>query len=315
MRDGHRCTNREENPPARAAPRNIAAPMRVSLIHDGLRRVLGQRGYGLVHRLARGVKSVLPGYLYRRARFAWWNRGVTDGGEIVLRPDLRLHLHAAGHEDAEWFCFRAADTVAEMDLFLEQTGTRQRLLDVGAFHAIFSLVFARRAGASAVAVEPSPLAFSILAENLRLNPELSVQARRVAAGAARGSVRMGADYHYLRALPPGQADTSAVDIEVWPVDDLCATLGFLPDVVKIDVEGFEREVLRGAQGILRRERPLLFLEVHPRLLSALGHSLGEIFDLLSGLHYEVLDSRQRAISRPRFMALDLVTRVFCRPVS
>jgi len=53
---------------------------------------------------------------------------------------------------------------------------------------------------------------------------------------------------------------------------------------KIDVEGHEWEVLAGADETLRRERPLLFIEIEQRHLS--GRPIGDIFAKLSGLGYQ-----------------------------
>jgi hypothetical protein len=40
------------------------------------------------------------------------------------------------------------------------------------------------------------------------------------------------------------------------------------DLLKIDVEGYEGHVLAGARGLLARERPILFLELHPGAIAA-----------------------------------------------
>jgi len=61
------------------------------------------------------------------------------------------------------------------------------------------------------------------------------------------------------------------------------SLGLLPDIVKIDVEGFELDVLKGMQRTLERCHPVLLVESNERdaacraLLESLGYSI-ERFD-------------------------------------
>src|SRR5262249_8609565 len=64
------------------------------------------------------------------------------------------------------------------------------------------------------------------------------------------------------------------------LDGLCAALAFRPDLVKVDVEGFEHAVLSGAGEVLWRDRPRLFLEMHPAQLARLGRSTAEVLALL-----------------------------------
>jgi hypothetical protein len=51
-------------------------------------------------------------------------------------------------------------------------------------------------------------------------------------------------------------------------------------LIKIDCEGFEWGVLAGCREIIAAYRPLLFVELHPGLIGAFGHSLAEVCDVL-----------------------------------
>jgi len=81
------------------------------------------------------------------------------------------------------------------------------------------------------------------------------------------------------------------------LDAFCAERGLRPDVVKIDVEGAELGVLRGAGQTIRRARPVIFLSVHPREIAALGESLDALSALIAGLEYECRDVQGRVPSR------------------
>jgi len=71
------------------------------------------------------------------------------------------------------------------------------------------------------------------------------------------------------------------------LDTFCRDENVVPDVIKIDVEGAELYVLEGAQEVLMKHRPLIFLSVHPRHIQQLGYSLDRLCDQIDSLHYEV----------------------------
>ena len=73
------------------------------------------------------------------------------------------------------------------------------------------------------------------------------------------------------------------------LDGFCLENGLKPDVVKIDVEGGEIGVLQGAREILARQRPLIFLSVHPVELGLLGSSSEDLAHLIDDLGYVCRD--------------------------
>jgi hypothetical protein len=85
-----------------------------------------------------------------------------------------------------------------------------------------------------------------------------------------------------------------LDVTCARADDLVAS-GVLPPpaLVKIDVEGAEADVLRGATATLRTHRPLLLLEVHH------VRAMHEVDDVLRAAGYSVslLDSPEESPSR------------------
>lgn len=98
-----------------------------------------------------------------------------------------------------------------------------------------------------VAVEPTELC--------RLVPPLAHR-HCVALGAVAGRAGLGYGKHNTGQthLVPGDA------VPVTTLDDLCATHGYLPSFVKVDVEGMERDVLLGGEQVLRQYRPVVMVE-------------------------------------------------------
>ncbi|MBI4142920.1 FkbM family methyltransferase [Candidatus Uhrbacteria bacterium] len=80
------------------------------------------------------------------------------------------------------------------------------------------------------------------------------------------------------------------------LDAFCAARGITPDVIKIDVEGAELRVLRGAHATLERARPRIFLSVHPQHLPLLGDSVAALAAEIDALGYDVRDPAGRAVT-------------------
>jgi FkbM family methyltransferase len=275
--------------------------------------LLPERPLQALRTLWHRAQALDPRRLYSWRRFRRLNRGAA-ADEMVLRPGLRLAVDPQAREPFEWFCFRSPEMVDELDAFLARAADRRRFLDVGACHGLFSLAFTQgRPGAEAVAVEPSPLAWEVLESNLRRNAGARVTPLQAAVGAAPGRLTMRYSWHHLEASPDGAGEPGTVEIPLRTVDLLCAELGFRPDLMKIDVEGYELAALRGARGILKESRPLVFLEVHPARIAELGGSLRELTDLLAELGYRVCGLEGAPVSPARLAALDSVARFLCRP--
>ncbi len=73
------------------------------------------------------------------------------------------------------------------------------------------------------------------------------------------------------------------------IDEFCKLNGLMPNIIKIDVEGWELSVLEGATQVLRTAKPMIFLSVHPKHIQSLGRSTSELQTLLGEVDYEISD--------------------------
>lgn len=161
-------------------------------------------------------------------------------------------------------------------------------LDLGANVGPLTLPMARRVGEGGrvVAVEASPATFERLRANLDLNPTVAPRVTALCRGV--GEVP-GVLYWSEDPRDPGNGtlgSSGAVRVEVDTVDRIVAELGLARvDFIKLDVEGMELAVLRGARECLARHRPTLVFETLERFRHADDDRFAAIEQLLSDLGY------------------------------
>lgn len=177
-----------------------------------------------------------------------------------------------------------------LSLFRDYCRPGDSVVDVGANIGEVAIVFSQRVAAGRVlAFEPHPRVFQYLLGNLALNQCGNVTARNLALGAAAGVVRMSDD---KRDDMNRITQSGAIEI---PCSTLDAELPAEPVAfLKIDVEGSELAVLRGATGTLARTACVNceLIEEHCRRY---GHGMGDVIGLLQKagfLTYLASESRQ-----------------------
>jgi FkbM family methyltransferase len=142
------------------------------------------------------------------------------------------------------------------------------VIDVGANLGAYTVLFARWVGPGGrvIAFEPAPDSRAGLERQLSLNdPPAQVIVRSEAVAASSGTRSFHADgMHGDNRLLP-DADRGGIQVPATSLDEFCAREGIEPDLIKIDVEGAELDVLRGARRTIARRGPALalFVELHP----------------------------------------------------
>jgi FkbM family methyltransferase len=131
-------------------------------------------------------------------------------------------------------------------------------VDVGANIGIFSMLMCA-AGARVIAFEPGSRSRSDFARALVHNPSADVTMVPVALSNAPGRMGLTMDREASNHLTTDTGER-VEDVEVMRLDDYMS--GHAADIVfvKIDAEGFDLEVLQGAEGLLGAQRPVLMVE-------------------------------------------------------
>ncbi|OHV44387.1 methyltransferase [Pseudofrankia sp. BMG5.36] len=144
--------------------------------------------------------------------------------------------------------------------------------DVGANIGVYTLWAAGLVGLSGQvhAFEPVPDTMAVLRSMVRRNELPQVRLESCAVGATAGETGMRT-YRDASGLAHPVADAGTADhIARLTTLDAYVERHRPPDLVKIDVEGFEIDVLRGAASLLAARSPALLLEMLPGLLTRQG---------------------------------------------
>ncbi len=125
-------------------------------------------------------------------------------------------------------------------------------VDIGANIGSYTVLASGHVGAAACSIEPVPSTFSHLCNNIRINNVTDkVKAFNIAMGAQQGSIDFTRSFDTVNHVASeGETDTIKVPIDT--LDNILQGQGS-PSLLKIDVEGFETEVIRGASNTLQQQ--------------------------------------------------------------
>jgi FkbM family methyltransferase len=212
--------------------------------------------------------------LYRRLK---WNSIRRRGRGNELRTNvsgLWFHLNP---DDWGLSAELAVEGVHEpilTQLWQELVSPGMVVVDVGANIGYFALLAARRVGQTGkvIAVEPAPVTARYLRLNVLANAALNVVVHECALGRSAG---YGFLYLFRQAnwnsLVPRRDAVASQHVLVETLDELVAREPRV-DVIRMDVEGFEGDVIAGMTTTVSRHQPVVVLELH---LGRLGTSGAE----------------------------------------
>jgi hypothetical protein len=120
----------------------------------------------------------------------------------------------------------------------------------------------------------------------------------MAIGATSGSVQLTQSKYPggHRLVGPDGQDRGTIEVPCWTVDEWCRRFSIEPDLVsyvKVDTQGWEVHVLRGATNLLDYRHIAWQLEVTPHLLAAAGTATTTLYDLCAGRFTHFVDLGKR----------------------
>ena len=212
-----------------------------------------------------------------------WRRKVRLWDSVYTAPTLdrlaSLHAHRFG-----WM------GCAEKRFLRSVVRDDSIVADVGANQGLYTLWLARVATSGHIyAFEPDPELFDCLEQNVRDNQLTNISAIQAAASNCSGTLAFttnrlnrGDNRIDAKALP----DKSTQQVQAVILDEIVSDRCL--DLLKVDVQGFEIEVLLGAQKTLKSNPALtIVFEFWPYGLRQAGHQPIELWDLLQEAGFSI----------------------------
>ena len=214
------------------------------------------------------------------------------GDHLVSRfpggESIRL---AAAYRQVTW-------NAEEYRAFRADVSSGDVVLDIGANLGAYSLLFAQWVGPGGhvYAFEPAPEARRGLERHVRLNrcaDRVTISGEAMSSAPGVAQFRAAGPHGDNRLVADGGSGGDRIGVKTTSIDDFCAKNRLAPALIKVDVEGAELDVLKGARAtIAARGLALrLYVEMHPRIWASFGSSRAQIEQELArqGLAPERLD--------------------------
>ncbi|WP_394848556.1 FkbM family methyltransferase [Pendulispora brunnea] len=243
----------------------------------------------LERRVISAARSVLPTPVWGRLRSLRRQLHVLLFRPRVVRHrygrvDLRVQLAdgmGTGWYDHDW------ELLPEIELLSRhKLRPGARVFDLGAHQAVVAMMLAHEVGekGSVIAVEATKHNVAVANKNRELNGVRQLTVVYAAVSDKPGKLVMGPGLN--GQVDDGSGQWGREEVEAVPVDELARRYGN-PDVLFIDIEGFECQALRGAKEALAR-KPDCFIEVHVGAGLEKFGSLDELLSFFPTSDYELL---------------------------
>lgn len=155
-------------------------------------------------------------------------------------------------------------------------------LDIGANIGYYVLIESSLVGpkGTVYAIEPVSINYSLLQKNIELNRLANVRTFHLAAGNEPGEaeIYVGKKGNFSSFIyHAGESYTGTEKVQIVTIDEFVRTHHIRPDLVRMDVEGFEIAIIQGMRETLAH-KPKLLIEVHPHIMTR--EQLEEMFSII-----------------------------------
>ena len=249
------------------------------------------------HKIAR--KLIPPEYLYTKNCF-----------RVVMRDGVIYRLDLSNVIDHSLYFFNRYFTPLQ---FFQLVKADTVIVDIGANIGTVALRAAEISKKGKVyAFEPDNTNFNSLQYNLHLNHFENVIPVKKALGAVVQESKLFKVNRFNtgmnRILPANNSFTDFETIEVSTLDEEVSRLNINRiDLIKIDVEGYELNVLKGASTTLERFHPLIVIEIIEVNLNNNGQTSSEVIDFLKEFGYQFVDLKNgKSLTDIRHLETDVL---------
>jgi len=232
---------------------------------------------------------------------------------LSLPGEWQIACHPAAYRVFSQAQISDPEQTLEFRNFLSFCNSSMQLFDIGASFGVFSLA-AARFGGNVVAVDPSPFATRMITLQAHMNDcGKRIRVLQATASDTNGVIDVlssGVFSNGYFKVVKGRSKSELTPTQAITVDQMTSHFGS-PTHIKIDVEGHEAAVLRGAVNTVRQFSPLLFLELHNEMIVSEGGDPNSVLDLLTHSGYRTFALNGETISTTSILSHP-ITRLVAR---
>lgn len=184
------------------------------------------------------------------------------GKALIGFEDLQIEWSSDDANSSEVYLFGFSDNFPWFDIYKKYARAGTVAIDVGANIGIHTLVLSRCVGetGTVIAFEPSAAIYKRLLGTISLNGLNNVSAQPQGAGEKAARCRFEPSLTNFN-IGQGRIDTSgSTEITITSIDELLKNRSMPVSLIKIDTEGYELNVLKGAQESLKKHKPAIVVE-------------------------------------------------------
>lgn len=229
------------------------------------------REYGFLVLLGKIIRLMNKRMKFKLLDFQYWSLRVRSKDGYLLREiqgsQMLLDLNDYGISKDLTFNDIREDIATHMMHEVLKDG--DVVVDVGANIGYYALMEAKLVGdeGAVYAIEPVPRNFKLLEKNVSINKYRSIELYHHAIGDYDGKSTMYisplSNWHAMNDIS-GTGKT--IEVDVFKLDTFLKDKPY-PSLIRMDVEGFEYQILQGLKDTLAEDKPLiLFIEYHPHIM-------------------------------------------------
>ena len=218
--------------------------------------------------------------------------------QIVIRNEIKWNLDLDEGIDLSVYLFGTSERkISNIKTLLSKKNGSLTIIDIGANIGSVSLLLAKILKNSKVfAIEPTNYAYNKLSENLKLNKELEnrVFLRQLFISNNKKPKEVWSSWNFDKSNNKHQKhlgtlkeikQNAYIKLDEFIKDENLKNVDF----IKLDVDGYELDVLSSGEDFLIKNKPIIFIEIAPYLYPEFGYSCLELIKFIQKLNYNFLD--------------------------
>ena len=243
------------------------------------------------------------------------------------KPSLRkvkrngIHYNLDISDIIDWYIYYGFREKSK-ELLLENIKENDTVIDVGANVGEISLRAANivgNKGGKIYSFEPDLINFNRFLNNIKINAVKNITPINKGLGNVDGVFNLSVvdeNNRGMNRIVESNESLNTSKIEVTILDNYIKLKNITRvDLIKIDTEGFEMNVIKGAKNLLKRFRPILFIELDEKNLIDQNSSPKEIIKHLINLNYNIVNANNNDTISLNSDLANCHFDIICKPIA